>query len=277
MSEQPFEVAIEDGALQGHRGGTGPPALLRHGGAAVPDYLDGLAAELAGFFSTFRYTQQGTPPSGGGPPYTVEAHAADALAVLDAFGVEQAWAVGHSWGGHLALHLLASHPQRLLGVICVDPLGAHAEVFADLDANLRRGLTSKQIARLDEIELRRRAGLVTEAELVERFALIWPQFFADPGRASPPPARVGVEASIGTNRSLAEHLERGTLTGRLPQAALPALFVHGELDPLPLESTVETAALVPGAKVEVVYGCGHFPWLERPGAVRSAVEAFLAG
>ncbi len=81
MSELPFEVAIDDGELHGHRGGAGPPALLLHGGAAVPDYLDGLAAELAGLFSTFRYTQRGTPPSGGGPPYTVEAHMADALAV----------------------------------------------------------------------------------------------------------------------------------------------------------------------------------------------------
>jgi pimeloyl-ACP methyl ester carboxylesterase len=159
----------------------------------------------------------------------------------------------------------------------VDPLGALAEVFADLDANLRRGLTSTQVARLDEIELQRRAGGVTEAELVERFALIWPQFFADPGRAPPPPAWVGVEASIGTNRSLADHLERGTLAGRLPRATLPAFFVHGELDPLPLRSTLETAALIPGAKVEVVPGCGHFPWLEQPDAVRSAVEAFLAG
>jgi hypothetical protein len=66
MSEQPFEVAIEAGARHGHRGGTGPPALLLHGGAAVPDYLDGLAAELAGLFSTFRYTQRVTLPSGRG-------------------------------------------------------------------------------------------------------------------------------------------------------------------------------------------------------------------
>jgi len=58
---------------------------------------------------------------------------------------------------------------------------------------------------------------------------------------------------------------------------LPALFVHGELDPLPVGSAVATAARVPGAKVEVIPGCGHFPWLEQPGAVRSAVEAFLVG
>ena len=36
--------------------------------------------------------------------------------MLDAFGIERAWAIGHSWGGHLALHLLVTHPERLHGV-----------------------------------------------------------------------------------------------------------------------------------------------------------------
>lgn len=276
MSEEPFEVSIAGGSLRGHRGGSGPPALLLHGGAAVPDYLDSLGAELGGLVSTYRYTQRGTPPSTGDPPFTVEAHVADGLAVLDAFAVDRAWAVGHSWGGHLALHLLVSHPERLLGVVAIDPLGALPSVFPELNENLRRGLSPEHIARLDETEAKRRTGDVTEAELVERFALIWPQLFFDPSCTIPPPARVGVEASIGVNRSLAEHLERGTLAERLPSAALPVLFVHGAQSAMPLRSTTETAALVRGAEIVVVPDCGHFPWLEQPGSVRSAVETFLA-
>ena len=38
----------------------------------------------------------------------------------------------------------------------------------------------------------------------------------------------------------------------------------------------DTAALIPGAVVEVIPACGHIPWLERPGEVRRAVEKFLA-
>jgi hypothetical protein len=57
---------------------------------------------------------------------------------------------------------------------------------------------------------------VTEAELVERFAPTWPVYFHDPTRASAQPARVGVGASVGTNRSLADHFERETLVRRLP-------------------------------------------------------------
>ena len=65
----------------------------------------------------------------------------DALVVLDAFGIERAWVVGHSWGGHLALHLLTAHPDRLLGVVCVDPLPASPDVFVELDTNVRSRLS----------------------------------------------------------------------------------------------------------------------------------------
>ena len=271
VTETPFAV----GPLLGHRGGSGPPALLLHGGLALPDYLESLAAELGGLFTTYRYTQRGTPPSGGGPPFTVEQHMADALSVLDAHGVERAWAIGHSWGGHLALHLLVAHPERLLGVVGVDPLGAFPGVFAQLGAKQRGLLTAAEEAELDEIEARRRVGEGTEAELVRRFGLVWPAFFHDPALALPPPTHVGLEASIEGNRSLAEHFERGTLRERLPAATLPVLLVLGEHSVLPVAGSYETAALVPGAEVVVVPGVGHFPWVERPGSVRSAVEGYV--
>jgi pimeloyl-ACP methyl ester carboxylesterase len=273
VSERLFEV----GPLRGHRGGSGTPALLLHGGAAVPDYLGSLAGELAGIFTTYRYTQRGTPPSGGEPPYTIETHVRDALSVLDRFKVERAWIVGHSWGGHLALHLLVAHPERLLGVVAVDPLGAFAGAFAEMDGRRRSALSADENARLDSIEARRRTGDVTETELVERFALVWPLYFADPARAIPPPEHVGLEASIEVNRSIVDHFERRTLVKGLQTVALPVLFVHGELSVIPVWSTAETAELIPGAKVVVAPGCGHFPWIDRPGSVRRAVEAFLPG
>jgi len=50
--------------------------------------------------------------------------APDVLALLDHLAIERAFVVGHSWGGHLAMHLAAKHPERLLGLVSVDPLGA---------------------------------------------------------------------------------------------------------------------------------------------------------
>ena len=276
MHEEAFEVAIDGGVLRGHRGGTGAPALLLHGGAAVPDYMAECAAALDGLFATIRYTQRGTPPSEAGPPYTIESHAADAVAVLDALGIDRAWAIGHSWGGHLALHLAHLHEDRLLGLLLIDPLGADPTVFVELDANLRRGMTGDERARVDEIEERRRGGAVAEADLLERFRLVWPHYFARRERAIPPPKHVGVQSSIETNRSIAAHFEAETLVFGLPGVALPARFVHGADDPMPVVSTERTAALLEDARVETIPHAGHFPWLEQPEGFRAAVERVLA-
>jgi pimeloyl-ACP methyl ester carboxylesterase len=277
VDEEAFEVAIDGGVLRGHRGGTGAPALLLHGGAAIPDYMGACAERLDGLFAAIRYTQRGTPPSEGGPPYTIESHASDALAVLDSLGIERAWAIGHSWGGHLALHLGHLRPERLLGLLLIDPLGADPTVFSDLDANLRLGLTDEERARVDEIEERRRGGDVGEAELVERFRLVWPQYFAGREAVTPPPARVGVQSSIETNRSIAAHYAAETLVFGLPGVSLPARFVHGADDPMPLAFTERTAALLEDARVEAIPDAGHFPWLEQPDAFRRAVKRLLAG
>jgi len=276
VHEEAFEVAIDGGVLRGHRGGTGAPALLLHGGAAVPDYMAACAAALDGLFATIRYTQRGTPPSEAGPPYTIESHAADAVAVLDALGIDRAWAIGHSWGGHLALHLAHLHEDRLLGLLLIDPLGADPTVFVELDANLRRGMTDDERARVDEIEERRRGGAVAEADLLERFRLVWPHYFARRERAIPPPKHVGVQSSIETNRSIAAHFEAETLVFGLPGVALPARFVHGADDPMPVVSTERTAALLEDARVETIPHAGHFPWLEQPEGFRAAVERVLA-
>jgi pimeloyl-ACP methyl ester carboxylesterase len=93
--------------------------------------MQGCAHELERPFWTFRYTQRGAPPSLQRPPYSIETHMADALAILDYFrlypGVrlERVWLVGHAWGAHLALHLLVAHPDRFLGAVCVGALGAY--------------------------------------------------------------------------------------------------------------------------------------------------------
>lgn len=276
MSEEPFRVPVGDGALAGHRGGSGPPALLLHGGPAWTDYTEGCAAELDGLLRMHRYTQRGTPPSSVGGPFTVEAHMADALAVLDHFGIERAWVVGHSWGGHLALHLAVAHPERLLGVVCVSALGAFDRVVAELTHTMDQRLTAEQAARVQAIEAARRRGEATEADLVERMGYIWPHWFADPAHAGPSMAtRIGAECSRETNASISHHLRLSTLATGLPSLALPALFVHGEADPLPVSSSLETAALIRGAVVETIPACGHFPWIERPGELGRIAAAFL--
>ncbi len=105
--------------------GDGPPVLLLRGGPGLGfEYLEGLADELAEGWAVAAYQQRGLPPSSTAGPYAVADHVADARRVLDALGWDRAVVVGHSWGGHLALHVAAALPERTAAVLAVDPLGA---------------------------------------------------------------------------------------------------------------------------------------------------------
>jgi pimeloyl-ACP methyl ester carboxylesterase len=51
---------------------------------------------------------------------------------------------------------------------------------------------------------------------------------------------------------------------------LQAIFVLGAASPP--RHRVASAALIPGAQHMIEANCGHFPWLERPGSVRHALQ-----
>lgn len=61
------------------------------------------------------------------------------------------------------------------------------------------------------------------------------------------------------------------LEAALPAMGIPVGFVAGARSPMPLRASTDTAERIPGAWVTAVEGAGHFPWLDAPGSVRSAL------
>ncbi|SRR5712691_2501633 len=122
-SQQTFTANTTDGPIVGSVQGIGAPLLLLHGGPAMSDYTELLAPELTGW-RWVKYQQRGLAPSAVGGPFSVVQHVADAVAVLDELGIDRAMVLGHSWGGYLALNLALAHPDRVTGLVIVDPLGA---------------------------------------------------------------------------------------------------------------------------------------------------------
>ncbi len=277
----PLVVTTPEGEIHGRRfDGDGPPAVLLHGGPGMSaSYLDPLVPLLAGVFSPILYQQRGLLPTTIDEPFTVETNVADAEAVIDAAAGGRAWIVGHSWGGHLAPHLLVSSPQRIAGAIIVDPLGAHLEVMEEFGQRLEAPLTAEERARFEDIEAREEAGTATAEESMESLRIVWPSYFADPATAPPmPDIELVVPAFAGTTTSVNAHGEAETLVRGLPAvpAEIPVLFVHGGASPMPVRASTESAKLMPHAEVEVIEGAGHFTWHERPDEVRERVRAFVA-
>ena len=273
MTETPFVAETDAGPIAGHAGGAGAPLLLLHGGPALTDYMEILGPEVTGW-RAIRYQQRSLSPSATGGPFTVERHVADAVAVLDALGVGQAIVAGHSWGGHLALHLAIAHPDRVAGLLIIDPLGAVGDGgVSELGQEMVRRLLPGAVARYQELAGRMSGPDVSDSDMLASLTLLWPGYFAQPETAPAIPA--GMRASIagyaGTFASVAAHLADGSLASGLREVRVPALFLLGAQSPMPVSQGQQTAALLPESEVVVVPAAGHLPWHERPGCVADAL------
>lgn len=95
----------------------GEPVLLLHGFPQDHRQFDLVAPRLheAGL-RTYALDQRGYSPGArpsGVSAYQIAEPAADAVAVLDALGLESAHVVGHDWGSQVGWMLAALHPERV--------------------------------------------------------------------------------------------------------------------------------------------------------------------
>jgi pimeloyl-ACP methyl ester carboxylesterase len=177
-----FTATADGGALAGWVAGDGPPVLLLHGGPGLRyDYMEPLIAELQTDFRVAVFQQRGLEPSTLEGPFTIARAIEHVVCVLDALGWSVALVVGHSWGGHLALRFAAAHPERLLGMLAVDPLGivgdeGRAAFGAEMlgrapRAGRQRVLELEELEKIRELtteerlETRRSSGLRTSPTL----------------------------------------------------------------------------------------------------------------
>ena len=101
--------------------GAEPPALLLHGIGNYGRVWDFVAAAIGGRLRLVAPDARGhgesvTPKTG----YAPEAFVADAIAVMDATGLDRPLVVGHSMGGAHAMVLAATHPDRVRALALVD-------------------------------------------------------------------------------------------------------------------------------------------------------------
>jgi pimeloyl-ACP methyl ester carboxylesterase len=274
------EVAFTTAAnvIAGWKDGEGPPVVILHGGPGLSDYTASLADELVDGYTVYRYQQRGLAPSSIEGPFTVDAHMSDMIAVLEAIGENRVWLVGHSWGGHLALHFAGAHPDHLLGLVVVDPLGVLGDGGeSDMEVRMAERMSPESAARLYELDEKAMRGEGQPGDALEAFSIVWPTYFADPENApAMPPIEMSLRCYSETFASIREEMARQSLPTLLHRVSVPSVFVLGGDSPMPIHHGELSAALIPGASIEIAEGCGHFPWLERPGVVRVALDS-IAG
>lgn len=273
MQRAPFTVTALPGHLHGWRAGNGARVLLLHGGPGLSyGYLDPLADELAQDYEVASFQQRGLQPSTEQGPFTVAQAVTDVVAVLDGIGWDRAWLVGHSWGGHLAFHAAAAIPERLHGVLSIDPLGAVGDGGgAEFERRIHGRALPADRDRLDQINQLDESDAGIEV-VEEMMTLSWASYFATRDAATPMPSlEYSLAASAGLFADLAERLP--ALEAALPDVAVPVAVMVGEGSPMPPEAAgLATAAAIPGAWAHVESGAGHFPWLEHPRCVNPVLD-----
>ncbi|MCQ4082273.1 alpha/beta fold hydrolase [Streptomyces sp. RB6PN25] len=265
-----IQIAFEDLG-----GAGGDPLLLVMGlGTSRFWWPDGLAAELVGRgFHVVAYDQRDAgesthlpdrrvgPPiqallRRGGPAYSVEDLTDDAVAVLDALGWEGAHLFGHSMGGLIAQRIAIHHPKRVLSLATSSAVPSDAKGLGVL--RYLRLACLPRFARLHYPE-------TPQGNL--ELALAVARILAAPGQhIDEHDVREFVDkeaahqvASFRNQKAQSRQIGAKWHSGSLAQITVPTLVLHGERDPLlRVAAARDIAAAVPGARMRLVPGVGHF-------------------
>ncbi|HEV2055330.1 MAG TPA: alpha/beta hydrolase, partial [Methylomirabilota bacterium] len=258
--------------------GTGPPDLVfMHGWIShiehmweeprVARFLDRLASFSRLILLDKRGTGMSDPFKEGEVP-TVEQHAADIEAILDATKTEKAVVMGLGEGGAAAAFFAATRPERTVALVMIDS-------FAKLDWN--KSIYALLSDKPGQIEA------VTSAfyELFERGTghAIWAPSFSLSGADARDWSRAArYLVSPGTLQTIVRAAIEIDITDVLDQITLPTLIIHRTGDRVVNVSHGRfLAERIPSALYVELPGDDHVVWTADQARIAELVRDFIGG
>jgi proline iminopeptidase len=257
--------------------------LVLHGGpGAHHDYLLPQMLALAADRELVFYDQRGGGQSktDDRTPITWRTQVEDLDLVIRELGLGSPTIVGYSWGGLLAMLYAieaaagrtVSGPRRLA---LIDPAPVTRRFRQAFESDFSKRQGTPEVLRLRE-ELASSGLREKDADAYRHrtFELSVAGYFADPKAARDlTPFRVTGRVQASIWESLGDY--DLTAPGLLDSVSVPTLIVHGRQDPIPLASS-EAAARAMHARLVVLEGSGHVPYVEQPVPLFDAIRDFLA-
>jgi pimeloyl-ACP methyl ester carboxylesterase len=237
-----------------------PPILLIQGiGASMLWWEEGFCRMLAeGGRFVIRYDHRDTGRSAtyevGHPGYTATDLIADAVAVLDGFGISAAHVVGVSAGGAFAQRLALDYPDRVLTLVLISTSPA---TWVDRELAPPTPEFTRFVATA-EVDW-------SDAASVTAYLVDYSRVLAGPGRPFNEKAvRELVRRDVERASNLAARQNHNAVPddqrSRKPVSSIvaPTLVIHGTVDPMfPLEHGEALAGEIPGARLLPLEGAGH--------------------
>lgn len=244
--------------------GSGAPVLLLNGLSSPSDVWFRLARQLAPTCQVVTVDNRGTGRTGVTPggPYTIETMAADAIAALNAAGVERAHVVGISMGGLIAQEIALSAPDRVRSLTLAATHGGFRDALP-LSAEV-----TEQFTRAAELPASERAQAL--AQLF--YASTTPRQEIDADNAVRDTWPTSAE---GYQNQLLGAMEWGRFS-ELHDIAAPTLVLAGEEDRVvPPENSRILADVIPGARLRMLADAGHQLFTDQELLAADVVRTFV--
>lgn len=271
MTSDVFTVEVPGGRLAAERWAgpnSGSTVVLLHAGVADRRSWYAVVPDLLVAHSVLAYDRRGfgeSPPAQ--QPFT---HVEDLETVLDAATAGPVWLVGCSQGGRIALDATLTFPERMAGLVLINPAVSDApEVEADPE-------TERLSAEIEAAEV---AGDLDEALRLE--TRLWLDGPAGPdGRIAGPVRDLFRAMNAIALRSEAESEHSGSSDvsawTRLDEITLPVTVAWSELDvEVFQERGQQLAERLPAGVGRELISVAHLPELEDPTAVADLILGAL--
>jgi pimeloyl-ACP methyl ester carboxylesterase len=257
--------------------GAGEALLLIHGMAGSSATWRAVIPELAKRYRVVAPDLLGhgesAKPRGD---YSLGAFAAWLRDLLDELGIRQATVIGQSLGGGVAMQFTYQHRdycQRLV-LISSGGLGPDLNWILRILSAPGAELVLPVVAPQPVLNLGNKLGswLTSAGIKSPRTGEMWSAYCSLSDR----PTR---QAFLRTLRSVVDY--RGQAVSALGKIhvsyGLPTLLIWGEQDRIiPVAHGYAAHEAVPGSRLEVLAGVGHFPHVESPNAVVDILDDFIA-
>ena len=196
-------------------------------------------------------------------PYDLARMAEDAIAVMDAEGIERAHVVGASMGGVIAQIVAVLHPERVRSLTLACTACQHHEWRRELLAEWANVVSERGMAGLMDDGMRWMIG----PRLQRRFGVFVNVLARVLVQTKPHAFVAQVDAILDATDEL---------RFELPQVKAPTLVVTGSQDTLtPLGDAEELAELITTSRLYVLRGAAHGLMAEAPNAFNDVVLRFL--
>ncbi len=262
--------------------------VVLHGGpgftsAYIADDLEPFAKRYTLIF----YDQRGSGRStlvADSAELTGQRFAEDLNAVRQHFRLDRVTLLGHSWGSGLAALFAIQYPDRVRSMLLVGSMSPMRSGLAQVFGRINGGRDSLGQRRLREARTSWYADTGSAAKC-RAFQVEWFQpFLPNPSVlqrsrgdfcAGTPEALRNAEGTVGryTMPSLGDWDWRTALH----TVKARTLVLHGTADVFPTDQARAWAAALPNARLLLLDGVGHFPYLEAPERFGAALDAFMAG